>query len=268
VEAVRAALTALELHSVATGWRTAAVVTCPPDRLVELCRRASSLGLAAQPYELRQRPLHGEPSDQPQHRSDRPFTFGVVIARPPAIAGLDRKLASAWERARLVGAPDCCADFAANAWKDRWIDTTWPMAMASAPCRDLVVEASSNPRSNTCLRPLGVFPVFHAPCSFECPATQARAAHLAELGRSIGLGQEMDWLEDILSWPTLWSALHGLAEVKNPILRMVTTTDATGERIEIRLRSHRSPLERARGIRFPYRDAPATTAVFPLRVAR
>jgi hypothetical protein len=267
VEAVRAALAALELHSVATGWRTAAVVTCPPDRLVELCRRAASLGLAAQPYDLRRRPLHGESPGQRQHRSDQPFTFEVVIGRPPVIAGLDRKLESASERARLLGAPECCADFAANAGKHRWIDATWPMAIASAPCRNLVVEASANPRSNICLRPLGVFPVFHAPCSFECPETKARASSLAELGRSIDLGPEMDWLEDILSWPTLWSALHGLAEVKNPILRMVTTTDATGERIEIRLRSHRSPLEGARGIRFPYRDDAAATA-FPLRVAR
>lgn len=259
LEAVRSALSTLELHSVATGSRTAALQICGPDRLVDLCRRASSLGLAAQPFDRRQFPLHGEPSEQSGYRPDRPFTFAVIVARPQQLTGLDEKLDAPLERANLLGAPGCCAGFLAETCGNGWLDPTWPMALRSGSSRDLVVDLPAHPGANTFLRPLGLYPVFHAPCSFECPETLARARSLLELGHSIDLGQEMNWLEEILSWPTLWSALHGIAEVKNPVLRLVTTTDATGEKIEIRCRSERYPLEGARGIHFPYRDGAGTT---------
>jgi hypothetical protein len=257
MEAVAAALSALELESVAAGARAAAISICPAEGLADLCQRAAARGLAIHPCERRR-------------FAGRSVMFDVVVARPQRIPGLGDAVESARTRASLIGAPACCAEFLAATEKDGWLDSTWPAALRSGPSHDLVVQVSAGSSVNTLLRPLGVYPVFHAPCAFGCRETLASARGLLELGRSIHLEQEMEWLDEILSWPTLWSSLHGLAEVKSPILRMVTTTDATGERIEIRCLSDRYPAERASGIRFPYRDGGGSTlaTAVPLQIRR
>jgi SAM-dependent methyltransferase len=63
----------------------------------------------------------------------------------------------------------------------------------------------------------------------------------------------MEWLLDMLSWPVEWSALHGIAEVRTPILKISTATDATAERLEVRRQGEGYPEEGARGLHFPYR---------------
>jgi len=254
-EAVAGALATMELRSVAEGFRAAALRACAADGLVDLCRHAAALGLVAHPFDRRQLPLAGEPSAQFHYRPERPFAFAVLVTKRADLARLQEEIEDPSSRASLLGAPACCAGFVAEACRDGWLDPTWPMALKSGPLRDLVVDLASNPGSNTLLRPIGIYPVFHSPCSFGCPETVALWRGLGDLGRGAGLAEEMSWLEEILSWPTLWSALHGIAEIKNPVLRLVTTTDATGEKLEIRTRSDRYPTEGARGIHFPYRDA-------------
>jgi hypothetical protein len=268
VEAVRSALETLEIRSIAAGLRVAAVLMCSADELVNLCDRAATLGLVTQPFDRRQLPTAGVPLERFPYRPDRPFAFAVAIARRETLASMTDALQDPIHRAQLVGAPACCAEFLAETYRDGWLDPTWPMARRSCAPQDRVADLQLAAGANTLLRPLGIYPVFHAPCSFACVETLARSAEIAALGRSIGLGQDMEWLDEILSWPTLWSALHGLAEVKNPVLRLVTTTDATGEKIEIRARSERYPLEGARAVRFPYAVAgrPPTSPV--LQVTR
>jgi hypothetical protein len=63
---------------------------------------------------------------------------------------------------------------------------------------------------------------------------------------------EMEWLEDILSWPAEWSALHGIAELKTPILKMTTRAEATAWKDVVRWNGSRYPDEGARGVNFPY----------------
>ena len=63
----------------------------------------------------------------------------------------------------------------------------------------------------------------------------------------------MDWLLDILSWPTEWSALHGIAEIKTPVLKGSVRTDATPNKYVVRRKGDTFPLEGAQGLNFPYR---------------
>ena len=55
----------------------------------------------------------------------------------------------------------------------------------------------------------------------------------------------MDWIEEILSWPASWSALHGIAEVKTPVLKVSTRTDATAHEFVVRRHGRGMPAEAA-----------------------
>ena len=100
---------------------------------------------------------------------------------------------------------------------------------------------------------MGPRAVPHLPCSFACRATVDFANTLMALGRELGYGAEMEWLEEILNWPASWSALHGIAEVKTPVLKASTRTDATAHEFVVRRRGRRVPAEAAAGLGFPFR---------------
>jgi hypothetical protein len=62
----------------------------------------------------------------------------------------------------------------------------------------------------------------------------------------------MDWMLQILDWPVEWSALHGIAEIKTPILKVSTCTDATPCKYTVRYKGRSTPPEAAQGLRFPF----------------
>jgi SAM-dependent methyltransferase len=74
------------------------------------------------------------------------------------------------------------------------------------------------------------------------------------LGRDLGFAVEMEWLEEILNWPASWSALHGIAQVKTPVLKVSTRTDATAHEFVVRRAGRRMPAEAAAGLVFPFRS--------------
>lgn len=148
------------------------------------------------------------------------------------------------EIGRLLGFPDCCINFFQKYWVDqKFLDTTWPMSLSG----------TQGPKEcNILLRWLGVRAVSHLPCSFDCTTSYQIARQNIELGYSIGLDQEMQWLEEMLDWPVQWSALHGIAEIRTPILKISTRTDATGDLVEVNKPGYSYPSEGASGVKFPY----------------
>jgi hypothetical protein len=62
----------------------------------------------------------------------------------------------------------------------------------------------------------------------------------------------MDWMLEILDWPVQWSALHGIAEIKTPVLKVSARTDATPVDYVVRRPGRARPREGARGLGFPY----------------
>src|SRR5262249_39160303 len=137
---------------------------------------------------------------------------------------------------------------------DAMVDTTWPMAVATAAASGArSVDVVGPPQSNILWRWMGARAVPHLPCRFDCEATIAFADELIAVGRECGFGEEMDWLLEILSGPVQWSALHGIAEIRTPIVKVPTRTDPTASRHVVQRHGDSYPAEGARGLEFPYR---------------
>jgi SAM-dependent methyltransferase len=59
----------------------------------------------------------------------------------------------------------------------------------------------------------------------------------------------------MLTWPMEWSALHGIAEIRTPLLKIATDAEATPEKHVVRTTGSAYPDEGARGIVYPYTRA-------------
>ena len=64
--------------------------------------------------------------------------------------------------------------------------------------------------------------------------------------------EELGWFRSLTRWPVAWSALHGIAEVRTPVLKLATNTDPTAERLDVRLHSDQAVERAAAGVTFPY----------------
>ena len=186
----------------------------------------------------------------------------LVIGRPAEVDAFLRAWAAgdAAAMGRLLGQPACCLAFQYRVWAELGLeDTTWPMALAGGPPTNggTLLEMTGPPQTNVLWRWLGVRPVPHLPCGPTCPHTVALADRLAEVGRRAGFAAEMDWLAEILSWPVEWSSLHGIAEVRTPVLKISTRTDPLARAYVVRRHGDHYPDEGANALRFPYRQARA-----------
>jgi hypothetical protein len=190
----------------------------------------------------------------------KPFVFRIVIGVPHNTADFKQ----AWdatddeEIGRLLGYPACCHEFFKQVWVEQaMVDTTWPMAAATTPPPDsadsvTALAVTGPPEANILWRWMGVRAVSHLPCRFDCENTVALGKQLIEVGQKHGYEREMDWLLEILSWPVEWSALHGIAEIKTPVLKVSTRTDATAQKYVVRRTGESYPAEGSRGLNFPY----------------
>ncbi len=248
----------IEWRAVLAGVRRCAITTASPEEFVAQAPRWVEEGLCALPVEMMG--VSGQPYSATRVPTEpaQPFVFRFVLGRPVDVAGFKR----AWDAADdeaigdLLGYPACCREFFRRVWvDDAMLDTTWPMAVASVGATDDVttVEVHGPTQSNILWRWMGARPVPHLPCRFDCPATVALADRLVAVGRDAGFGEEMDWLLEVLSWPVEWSALHGIAEIKTPVLKVSTRTDATARRYAVRRHGDGYPAEGVRGLDFPYR---------------
>lgn len=151
---------------------------------------------------------------------------------------------------QLLGFPACCVAFFDRVWNEAsQRDTTLAMVRTPAPA----------PEANILGRWLGVRLVPHLPCAFDCRETIAGARRLAPLWPA----PELEWAAEILSWPVHYSALHGVAIVTWPVVRVVTSTDYTPGRHDIELAGTSYPAEAPRGLAHPFQ--PPRRAVLQLR---
>ena len=156
----------------------------------------------------------------------------------------------------LRNLPPCCQAFR-NKVRDEWklVDTVLAQALNTpgAVIADGVVQIASPKLLNPLPASLGLLPLAHTPCSFDCHASLLMAKAWLETARANSFDEEMRNLESLLSWPMEWSALHGIAEIRMPILKMVANTDATAETYRVRLLSDIYPDEGVTGLHFPFR---------------
>ncbi len=257
IQRISRAWSELEWRSVAEQVRACALQSVSPERLPDYSAQLASFGLSVLPL------AKGAATDLPYSsvleppEPGKPFTFRVVAGKIDALA----KFQEFWTKndqsalGELLGYPRCCRRFFERVWiRERWLDTTWSMAANTpdAEFSDQAVQLSGPPEANILLRWLGVRAVFHLPCSFRCPSTVEVAQRLREVGNELGYEAEMDRLLEMLSWPVEWSALHGIAEIKTPVVKVTVRTDATPTKLVVRRRGEGYPEEGADGIRFPY----------------
>jgi len=216
VDAIQAAWLDVELTSVAADLRLAALVFDRP----QLAERVETLQLCMTVVTKTR----------------------VAITRTPAV-GLD--LANAFHArddahiGRLLGFPECCIQFFDRVWNERRLrDTTLAM-----------VHRSATPLGSNILgRWLGVRLVPHLPCAFGCVASEYAAQQYATLLPD----SCAEWTRELLSWPVQYSALHGIAEVIWPVVKVVTNTDYTAKRRDVRLMGTQYPVDAPSGLTFPF----------------
>jgi hypothetical protein len=189
----------------------------------------------------------------------------VVVGSEPDTAAFER----AWGKGdhqtmgALLGYPACCQLFFQEVCiAHRCIDTMWAMSEGEPHIdgREFGRSVNGPIASNILLQSLGIRAVPHAPCSFNCRETALVAEKLHGVASTIGFLEEYRFLYSILSWPAEWSALHGIAEIRTPILKLCTPTDATAGEYVVRWNGTGLPAEAAKGLSFPYRTSARSRA--------
>ena len=112
-------------------------------------------------------------------------------------------------------------------------------------------------QSNNLLNPLwqrlGISSVPYTPASLNCKCSLETGSIIQLQAKEILTSELYNAWYEILSWPVEWSALHGIAEVKTPIFKMIYNTDATGKKYVLQLESDTYPENGLNGLLFPYR---------------
>lgn len=256
----------IERWSVVEGARHSALTFFPPDYLPEATAWAASHGLVVLP--LARTGVSDQYSATPKAvENNGNWQYRVVLTRPEYAkewieawkdTGQPGRYAGTNNRriGELLGFPPCCIDFFEKTWVGEGsVDTTWDMAMgtSNAVVQGSTVRVSGPPETNILLRWLGVRLVTHLPCSFDCEHTLTMARALADVGRKRHFGEWVDWIYEMLEWPVEWSALHGIAEIRTPVVTISSRTNATGNKIVVQREGTRYPEEGARGLKFPFR---------------
>jgi len=235
----------IEKHTVLDGIKPAWLTSLPESEVQKI-----NSELAGTEFELvclNKMPVHGSYSSSSKpYVEGQPYNYRAVLTKKSQVSDWKQ----AWQTSdnvkigKLLGFPDCCIAFFQKYWiEENFVDTSWPMSLSG----------TQGPKEcNILLRWLGIRAVSHLPCSFDCKDTYQIARTNIEWGYQNGLAQEMEWLEEMLDWPVQWSALHGIAEIRTPILKISTRTDATGDLVEVNKPGYSYPAEGSSGVKFPY----------------
>ncbi len=255
---IGAAWSEIEWRSVKDGVRRCALSVVSPEALIEQGGVWAKHGLGTLPLEMLGVNGYTYSSTSVAPTAGQPFGFRVVVGTPADVGEFKAAFDDADDVAmgKLLGFPACCQQFFREVWvDDGMVDTTWPMAVRTGHGMngDATLDVSGPAEANILWRWMGLRMVPHLPCRFDCEETADLGRRLMRVGRDAGYDQEMSWLAEILSWPVEWSALHGIAEVKTPLLRVSTRTDATARKYTVRRKGDGYPGDGASGLDFPYR---------------
>ena len=253
IRSIAQAWSEIEWRSVPAGIRQSALCVVYADFYETFCAKVVACGLEILPLRVEER------STSQRSAPGKQVLLHVFVGKRKNA----KAFKSAWIRrdsdrlGELLGYPECCREFIRRCRaNDGLADMTWPIAgnTKDAKRKDRTIVVSGSPLLNILLRRVNVRALPHLPCRFDCPNSQALANQWTDLGRSLGFREEMEWLTDILSWPAEWSALHGIAEIRSPILKACacTQTDATAQKYAVRWLGNTYPANAPRGVVFPY----------------
>lgn len=253
---VSQAFTHIEVLTVAAGHRDACIVTWAEEDVSRLTAECVEQGLVAVPLgRVANRTGYASRHEDPkpgQRSAQR-----TVITRPAqAKAFVEAYATNSHDvMGRMLGYPECCRRFFEQVWvRDKVIDTTYAQTGSQEP---IVAVLRPLRGANVLHRWVGCRPVAHLPCGFSCDATQAVADLFADTARRSGLGWWAEAIDDMTSWPVEWSALHGIAEVKTAVYKVIADGDAWATVRRVQVTGTHLPRHAARGLGFVYNSAPA-----------
>jgi hypothetical protein len=110
-----------------------------------------------------------------------------------------------------------------------------------------------NTMLNPCWSRLGIMSVPYSPISIHCKESISIAANIKSIAKNLLPAEIYNSWYEILSWPVEWTALHGIAELKTPLFKMIYNTDSTGEKYVLQLDSDTYPDDGLNGLLFPYK---------------
>lgn len=137
-----------------------------------------------------------------------------------------------------------CWDKLINVLNKGYIDLTWPMTHLQGNLTDVLLTIERSYHSNI----LYWLNLTSAIYSFSDEIIQ----QMIQIGEKKGMKKEMMWLREIMQWSFQWSALHGIAEVKTPVVKISTATDATPIKYAVEFKGSSYPEEGAKGLCFPF----------------
>src|SRR5205085_33695 len=148
-------------------------------------------GLSMLPLEMEGTSGHSYANASRQPRVGEPLVFRILVGRPADVEEFKRCWDTGDNRGlgRLLGYPPCCLDFFEAIWVDQGlVDTTWPMARATAEPKNGTnrIDVLGPPEGNILWRWMGARAVPHLPCRFDCGETVALATRFLDLGRAEG----------------------------------------------------------------------------------
>lgn len=148
----------------------------------------------------------------------------------------------------LLGYPECCQNFFEKYWvEEQWRDLTYPAYVNSGH------DAQGPVESNILGRWAGIRWVSHMPCSFKCEHSVEIGKKNREIAKTFGYTESVDIIDEVLSWSTKWSALHGILEIKTPVYKVSAGTEATSDPLVIE-REGSQPKKAASGLGFPFEN--------------
>jgi hypothetical protein len=198
----------------------------------------------------------------------RPYVYDLAFGSASEVEWAsrwwdERNFTGAFE---LAGHPACCLAFQRETEFAGRIDPLWVIPGGEGVDCGLVRTLPPGALSAPFWRWLQLEPVMQLPCSFHCLSLAELENSWIESAIRCGFHEEMAWLTELLDWPLEWSSLHGIAEIRTPILKLCGTTDAEDRPHRLRLLGGSYPERGASGLGFPYQLRDKAARRRPLRM--
>ena len=247
----------IEWTAIVEGLRQCAAIPISPEYLISLGEKCAKNNLLILPLGYQGIQNYSYCNNNMEENPKKNFLLNVVVGTSQDVLSFKAASESDPDQVlKLLGYPQCCCNFLRIVLEKGQMDTTWPMIEENIKISQELncsIEVVASPFLNILLRWIGIRAIPHLPCSFCCKESIYLAKRYVSIGRKLGYNHEMDWLLEILGWPIQWSALHGIAEIKTPILKISTQTEATPGKYTVSITGDLSPEEGASGLSFPYR---------------
>lgn len=240
----------VEWQTVVQGLRQCAIQTLDPNELAQKQAIWRRYGLGTLVLDRVRKSQYAYSTFTDSAGPGEPCNYRVAIGKTPSLGELDAARSAGDDDVvgAYLGYPQCCRNFFHRVWsRQALIDTTWPMANATGNRRVVGGRIALNcwPEGNILWRWVGVRPVPHLPCRFDCQPTFNIAKDWEMVARGAGYQDEIAWMHQILSWPVRWSALHGIAEIHTPVVKVSTRTDASADEYVVVVNDPDQSLERS-----------------------